>query len=73
MPPAVMQGKIGPVGLSLKLSQYSADDFSVDITKEWLTASANFSGNKHWFAAAEARLAANSGVSVSTLSRVQLK
>jgi len=39
---AVMKGQIGPVGLSLKLSQYSADDFSADTTKVWLTASANF-------------------------------
>ncbi len=34
--------KFGPVGLSLKYSDYSADDYSVDTDKLWLTASASF-------------------------------
>ncbi len=34
--------KFGPVGLSLKYSDYSADDFSVDTDKVWLTAEAEF-------------------------------
>lgn len=38
----VVAKKFGPVGLSLKYSDYSADDFSVDTDKLWLTASAKF-------------------------------
>ncbi len=38
----VVAKKFGPVGLSLKYSDYSADDYSVDTDKLWLTASASF-------------------------------
>lgn len=34
--------KFGPVGLSLKYSDYSADDYSTDQDKLWLTATAKF-------------------------------
>jgi len=38
----VVAKKFGPVGLSLKYSDYSADDFGADTDKLWLTASASF-------------------------------
>ncbi|MGH1374344.1 MAG: alginate export family protein [Cellvibrionaceae bacterium] len=38
----VVAKKLGPVGLSLKYSDYSADDFGADTDKLWLTASAKF-------------------------------
>ncbi|SDK69525.1 hypothetical protein [Microbulbifer yueqingensis] len=38
----LVAGKLGPVGLSLKYSQYVADEFSVDTDKLWLTAQAEF-------------------------------
>lgn len=38
----VVAKKLGPVGLSLKYSDYSADDFSSDTSKLWLTAQAAF-------------------------------
>lgn len=38
----VVAKKFGPVGLSVKYSDYSADDFSVDNDKLWLTATAKF-------------------------------
>lgn len=38
----VVAKKFGPVGLSLKYSDYSADDFGSDTDKLWLTANASF-------------------------------
>ncbi len=38
----VVGKKFGPMGMSLKYSDYSADDFSVDKDKIWLTAEATF-------------------------------
>lgn len=38
----VVAKKFGPVGLSVKYSDYSADDFSADTDKLWITASAKF-------------------------------
>ncbi|SEA30225.1 alginate export family protein [Microbulbifer marinus] len=38
----VVGGKIGSVDLSLKYSDFTADEFSSDTTKWWLTAQANF-------------------------------
>jgi len=38
----VVGGKVGAVGLSLKYSSYTADDFSVDTDKLWITAQAEF-------------------------------
>lgn len=38
----VVAKKFGPVGLSLKYSDYSADDFGADTDKLWLTANASF-------------------------------
>ncbi|UHQ56212.1 MULTISPECIES: alginate export family protein [unclassified Microbulbifer] len=38
----LVAGKLGVVGMSLKYSQYQADEFSVDTDKLWLTAQAEF-------------------------------
>ncbi|WP_237060018.1 alginate export family protein [Microbulbifer sediminum] len=38
----LLAGKVGVVGMSLKYSQYQADEFSVDTEKLWLTAQAQF-------------------------------
>lgn len=38
----LVSGKLGAVGLSMKYSSYSAEDFSVDTDKLWLTAQAEF-------------------------------
>ena len=37
----VVKGKVGPLGLLFKVSDYSADDFGTDTTKVWLMASTN--------------------------------